>query len=275
LSARHRERARDLAQRGELRQALEEWRIALTIDPADVEARAGATALEGRIEELVAERVNLGRAALARGGHPEARRHLLAALALSPANQAAFDSLRDVLQAELTPAPDQIAKRPALPAERPATPDEAVDTDPMLADAREAFERGEYALALVDLSRLLSVNPRSPEATDLQKAVLTQFARTQLDQKDDEGAVRSLQQLVALAPDDEASRRLLAQARGRLVRKHYAEGIRLYREEKLPEAIDQWRSVLEYDPNHAGARKNIAEAERLLRALERRGPRQP
>jgi hypothetical protein len=64
--------------------------------------------------------------------------------------------------------------------------------------------------------------------------------------------------------------RSLQQARGRAVEAHYTRGVRLYQEEKLAEAIAAWRVVLDIDPQHANARRNIDQAERLLKALEQR-----
>jgi cytochrome c-type biogenesis protein CcmH/NrfG len=69
---------------------------------------------------------------------------------------------------------------------------------------------------------------------------------------------------------------LLRQARERAAQQHYAQGLQLYREEKLQEAIVQWKSVLEYEPDHANAKKNIEQAERLLRSLQQRQqPKKP
>ena len=39
-------------------------------------------------------------------------------------------------------------------------------------------------------------------------------------------------------------------------------------QEKLREAIARWRTVLEYDPSHANAKKNIDQAERMLQNLQ-------
>ena len=64
--------------------------------------------------------------------------------------------------------------------------------------------------------------------------------------------------------------RLLQQSRARVVDKHYSEGIKLYRDEKLKEAIREWQVVLEFDPTHVNAKKNIEQAERLLKGLEQR-----
>ena len=58
------------------------------------------------------------------------------------------------------------------------------------------------------------------------------------------------------------------------IQQHYSEGIRLYREEQLEAAIAKWQAVLEYDAQHADAKKNIEQAERILRALQERQRKQ-
>ncbi len=63
---------------------------------------------------------------------------------------------------------------------------------------------------------------------------------------------------------------MLDRAKSQLVQQHYNQGIRLYREEKLEPAIAEWRTVLQYDPNHEAAKKNIEQAERLLKGLQQR-----
>lgn len=44
--------------------------------------------------------------------------------------------------------------------------------------------------------------------------------------------------------------------------------------EKLAAAISEGRSVLQYDPNHEGAKRNIETAERLLKGLQERQQKQ-
>ena len=94
LAARHRQQAEALERDGQLRRAAEEWKIALAIAPGDTRARESLRALQARIDQMVAERLDEGRKALARGVHVEARRKFLAALALDPSNRAAFDALQ-------------------------------------------------------------------------------------------------------------------------------------------------------------------------------------
>jgi tetratricopeptide (TPR) repeat protein len=340
LAAPHREKAERLQKEGALRAALAEWTIALTIDPADTTVVEVKRRLETRIEREVAERVQQGRAALARDAHLEARRHFLAALALDPRNATAFEALRhdvkdvrfvthtvrsgetlgsiaqryygDRSRAEVLWEINQLPSNPRLvvgsslrvpeipglpfqlaaplptpaviaipgggpePARPPslAPRDEiAPEVDPMLAEVREAMENRNYAEALVDVDRLLASNPRYPEAADLKKSILYLLAKSQLEQKNYDESMKSLTQLAKLAPNYEDSAALLSQARTRSVQQHYAEGLRFYREEKLEEAITEWKLVLDLDPKHPSARKNIEQAETILKRLEERRKR--
>ena len=346
LAAKHRAEAARLEREGELRRALDHWKIALMIDKDDAAAREGQTKLEGRIEGAVTQRIQEGRAALQRSSHVEARRRFLAALALDPFNRTAFDALQnDVREVEsithtvragetlatlaqryygdrsrgeviwetnqLPPNPRLVAgstlkipeipglpflrteprREPlppiAAPAPAPgATPgppspgsppsrpeparEEPPEVNPLLADAREALERKEYPAALAGLDRLLASTPSDREGQDLRKVALYQYGKAQFDQKQYEESYRTLTQLTKLQPGYEDSPRLLQQAKTRTVDKHYSEGIKLYRDEKLKEAIREWQVVLEFDPTHANAKKNIEQAERLLKGLEQR-----
>ena len=94
LAARHRQQAEALERDGQLRRAAEEWKIVLAITPTDARARESLRALQARIDQLVAERIDEGRKALARGVQVEARRRFLAALALDPSSRPAFDALQ-------------------------------------------------------------------------------------------------------------------------------------------------------------------------------------
>jgi tetratricopeptide (TPR) repeat protein len=332
LVARHREQAGALERAGDFRRALEQLKVALTIDPDDGAARDGLQALSGRVEALVAERIQAGRAALARGAQGDARRQFLAALALDPANRAAFEALQneayegpfithtvragDTLAGlaqryygdrsrseviwesnQLPPNPrlaaGAILKIPEIPgvpfvhAEprrgAPASPaiaasltpeagvkEEHADVNPLLAEAREALDRRDWGEALSDVERFLAGSPGNPDGIAVKKQALYQQGKAQLDARRFGESYRTLVQLARLQPDYEDTGRLFQQARGRAVDQHYARGVRLFQEEKLGEAIAEWRQVLDLDPRHASARKNIDQAERILNALEQR-----
>jgi len=92
-ATRHLRNSESLESHGLLVQALEESKIALTIDPASTTAQEQRKRLEGRIEQEVAARMEKG-AKLASSSPAEAQRNFLAALALHPTSQAAFDAVR-------------------------------------------------------------------------------------------------------------------------------------------------------------------------------------
>jgi tetratricopeptide (TPR) repeat protein len=166
----------------------------------------------------------------------------------------------------------------AQPGAPPATKQEAAEeglfANPTLTDAREKLERGEFVLALSTVDRFLGQNPRSSEAVDLKRSILMQQSKTLLEQNKLPDSFSALSQLARLSPKDSAVASLLNKVRGRLVQEHYNQGIRLFREEKLPAAISEWRNVLQYEPNHEGAKKNIDQAERLLKGLQERQQKQ-
>jgi tetratricopeptide (TPR) repeat protein len=346
LAARHRQQAEALERDGQLRRAAEEWKIVLTITPGDARARESLRALQARIDQLVAERIDEGRKALARGVQVEARRKLLSALALDPSSRAAFEALQtDTREVEFIshtvragdtlaslaqryygdrsrseviwetnqlppnprltpgatlkipeipgvpfvhpearrpppavaaiPTPDVPRPGPApTPGPAPATPtpkeEYTSEVNPLLAEAREALERSDYADALGTVDKYLTSKPGDREGLTLKKQALYGQAKSQIEARQYPESIQSLTLLTRLQPDYENASALLKQARMRLVEQHYTQGVRFYREEKLKEAIAEWRVVLEMDPAHANARRNIDQAERLLRGLEQR-----
>ena len=166
------------------------------------------------------------------------------------------------------PGPGAPPTTPAAPASVPR--EEPAEVNPLLAEARESLERKDYATALGDADRLLASTPSNAEAQDLKRSALYGLGKTQYDQKQYKDSYATLGQLVKLAPNHEDAAKLLRQSRGRLIDDHFGRGIRYYREEKLPEAIAEWKAVLEIDPQHIAARKNLEQSERLLKSLEER-----
>jgi tetratricopeptide (TPR) repeat protein len=317
LVAAHVRRAQVFEQEGDLRRALDEWKIALTVEPGNETLQARRRALEARIAARVAERLGQGRDALTRGAHLEARRHFLAALAVDPLNQPALDALRSEVRevrvlfhtvrrgetlAELseryygdrtrgqviedtnrlrgaahlqTGTRLRIPEIPGVPFLAPdarprPSPLETPEVSPLVFEIREALDRGEWAQALADTEKLLAGSPQQLEGVELKKAALYGLGKSQLGERRTAEAYQTLTQLARLSPGYRDSAALLAQARDRLVQQHYSEGLRLYREERLEEAIAEWRAALELDPDHANARRNLEQAQRVLQGLQQR-----
>ena len=362
LVARHREKALKLERSGDLRRALDEWQIALTLEPHNAAAREGQARLEARLQRALASRLRQGQEALRRGAQLEARRNFLAALALDPGNKVAFETLRDRvkeihfvshtvargetlasiadryygdrLRSEVILEMNQLSSRPkagsqlkipeipgvpfrtaalqrtaaarrpeptrpeptqpgptqpeptpqepkqpeppapAAEAEESAREELTTESNPLLVDTREALERKEYDVALLGVDKLLEGNPRNPEWLDLKKSILYEDGKDSFDRKNYDEAHRTFSQLVELDRHFKDSAALLREARAKAIQQHYSEGIRLYREEQLEAAIAKWQAVLEYDSQHVDAKKNIDQAERILRALQERQRKQ-
>jgi len=162
------------------------------------------------------------------------------------------------------------AAAPPAPATPPSSREEPAEVNPLLAEAREAADRLDYGQALSDIDQLLASSPRNADAITLKKQVLYSQGKQQLDQRKYRDSYATLNQLSKIAPNYEDSATLMRQTRTRLIDEYYNSGIRYYREEKLPEAIAQWKAVLEIDPQHVNARKNLDQAERLLKQLDER-----
>jgi tetratricopeptide (TPR) repeat protein len=174
--------------------------------------------------------------------------------------------------------PEPVARpRPESPpaaAPKAEPVEETPYANPALAEAKEDLEKGDYVSALTIIDQFLGQNPRSTEALDLKRVALLQHGKALLEQNKLDDSLVTFNQLAKLSPRDTSVSALVGNVRGRLVQQHYNQGIRLYREEKLAEAIAEWRTVLQYDAKHDGARKNIETAERLLKSLKQRQEKQ-
>jgi len=290
LAAPHRAQAEALERGGHLRQAAEAWTTALALAPDHEPSRQARKRLRERMERELAEHMKEGWHALARDDAADAHRHFLAALAIDPNSQAAQQALR------ATPAP------PASAADAKANGADAransADARANGADAKangaDARANGADAKANGAVARPVSLTPSSPRLDTMAKPrvesnstarpltaslprplgedvrkpdALYAAAQAHLAEQRDEDAHRALAQLVKVSPGYKDSATLLRNVRARLVQQRYQEGLRLLREERLEAAIEQWRGTLELDPKHANARRNIEQAERMLRTL--------
>ena len=142
-AARHQRNAEILESNGLLAQALDESKIALTVDPDDASAQAQRKRLESRIEDEAARRIQAG-IKLTRASPSEAQRHFLAALALNPTLQVAFEALREVTATLVPPSatlvPPSVVKsitHTVRPSETPASIAELYYGDRSLGDVIE------------------------------------------------------------------------------------------------------------------------------------------
>ena len=153
---------------------------------------------------------------------------------------------------------------------REAPPQETTEINPLLVTAKEALDRGEFQVALADVDRLLGGNAQNVDGVELKKQILYGLGKTQLGQRRYDDSIQTLGQLAKLAPNYQDSGTLLRRAKEQAVQVHYRQGLELYQRERLEDAIAQWRAVLDLDPQHANAKRNLVRAEAQLKLLQQR-----
>jgi tetratricopeptide (TPR) repeat protein len=235
LAAPHRAKAEQFENAGRLQEAVEAWTTSLALAPDHEPSRQALRRVRERIDRDVAESLRRGWQALARDNTAEARRHFVAALALDPDSRAAQDAMRAT---------------PSVRGHSGDSPAWAPVTQPLT----------------VKLVHAVPPNGSAREETR-KPDVLYAAAREHLASGRDDEAYRALVQLDRASPGYRDSGALLHAVRVRLVRQRYQEGMRFFREERLEDAIARWRDLLEIDATHADARRNIDQAERMLRTL--------
>jgi tetratricopeptide (TPR) repeat protein len=223
----YRAQAAQHERRGELRPAVEAWMTAVALVPDHEPSRVALKRVRGQLDHELAERLKRGWTAVAREAPVEARQEFVAALALDPSSKSAHDGLRAL-------AGGAVPEKPAAPTVRPATPPPARAAAPVPNGKPEVYYTA---------------------------------AKAHLAEGRDEEAYRALVQLERVNPTYADSPQLLGEVRQRLVRQRYQDGLRLFREERLEDAIEKWRGVLELDARHPHARRNIEQAEKMLRTL--------
>jgi len=142
--------------------------------------------------------------------------------------------------------------------------------NPLLVEAREALDRSDYGEAVSNIDKFLAGNPGNRDGLTIKKQALYQLGKTEFNGRKYDDSYRTLAQLARLEPEYQDSATMMKQAKARAIDQHYKEGVRLYREEKPGDAIAEWKAVLALDPDHANAKRNIDQAEKLLKALEER-----
>jgi len=283
VAQRNQEEASRLEGTGRLHDALERWKIILTIDPQYPGARQKKTELEAKIKEQSNRHIVAGKELMQRRDKQGAQREFLAALRLDPVNREVLDQLyqseqqlgeqaafaksirKGGTQARSEAGQGGDAKSP--PTEE-GEEEEETGEDVSFAEATDLFRRGDYLAAIDALSRVLAQQPGLREAVEYQKLAYYNQGVAYIAKENYAEALKMFERLRRIQPDFKRLPHYIQTAREKLADQHYLAGIRQYKEKKLKEAIEEWDQALALNPKLENARRSKERARGLLKSLE-------
>lgn len=259
--------ARSLEYQGDLRGALEQWRIVHTVSPSDENA-AGKVHTLAALTKQRSEAARRDAAALLKAGDPKAARgRLLASLVFDPDDEATLGRLREIELATLRRRQAvrlrRYGDRQVERAMHASTLAEGKDRQlaRVFREAVALFERGELKRAESALEDYLAARPRDEKARRYAAQVQHMLAGAHGKNGEYREALQRLE--ASRDYDDSAALKLeeeIRLVRGKLAEQLYSQGVRISGE-NLQRAIDYWQMALTYDQGHARARLRLREAQ--------------
>jgi tetratricopeptide (TPR) repeat protein len=282
VAQRNQEEASRLEGTGRLHDALERWKIILTIDPQYPGASQKKRELEAKIKEQARLHVAAGKELLQRKEKQGAQRELLAALRLDPVNREVLELLyqseqqlgeQTAFARPLRKGGSEAKSQPGQSGDAKSSPTEEYEEEESgeevsLAEATDLFKRGDYLAAIDAFSRVLAQQPGLREAVDYQKLAYYNQGVAYMGKESYAEALKMFERLRRIQPDFKRLSHDMQTAREKLADQHYLAGIRQYKEKKLKEAIEEWDQALALNPKLENARRSKERARGLLKSLE-------
>jgi tetratricopeptide (TPR) repeat protein len=263
-----------LEQADRLREALDRWKIVLTIDARHATAPQRIQQISTTLREQSKRQVALGKEAFRRRDRQAAQRHYLAGLRLDPHNREALQGLytTDEQLGDHSAFAKSRTQNTRADAPSPLTvsseEEEETGEEVSLTEALELFRRNEYHAAIDAFSRVLARDPGLREALEYQKIAYYNMGVEYFEKADYTEALTMFDRLRKLQPDFKRLSHYWRQAREKLAEQHYLAGIRYFKEQQLKEAIQEWDQALALNPNLENAQRSKDRATRLLKNLE-------
>lgn len=263
-----------LEQAGRPREAIDRWKIVLTIDAHDTTASQKIQQLSTMLHEQSQRHVALGKEALRRRDRRAAQHHYMAGLRLNPQNREALQGLyaTDEQLGDHSAFAGSQAQRSRSADVPPLTvsseEEEETGEEISLVEALDLFKRKEYRAAIDAFNRVLVHEPNLQEAVEYQKLAYYNVGVEYFEKADYTEALTMFDRLKKLQPDFKRLSHYWQQAREKLAEQHYLAGIRHFKEQQLKEAIKEWDQALVFNPNLENARRSKERANRLLKNLE-------
>jgi pSer/pThr/pTyr-binding forkhead associated (FHA) protein/tetratricopeptide (TPR) repeat protein len=252
---------------GNLQMALEEYRKILVLDGSHHQAKAEAARLEEAIAQDAAARAERERVEREK----QAQVASLAEKAAALLGESKFDEARAALEEARALSPDSEFLSGKLAESYVAEGNYLKSRDPQR--ARTAYQKAlELAPGNADAQRGLSgmeASRRASQEKDKRVETLTEQGLAQLKREEYRAAYASFSELLKLDPGNGRAREFRDQAAKLLeaeVRPMYDEGVRLYNEGQLAEAMAQFQKVLAVEPDHADTKAFLQKASEKVRS---------
>lgn len=260
-----------LEDKGDISAAVEELKIALTLDPDNLKAKEQLGRLVEKRNKLAGEHYQAGMA-LKQSDLQGAKREFLMALRIRSDYQDAMLELKN-LQLESSEATLQVrAKREAASAVRAnersqASYEEAAD-ETTFERAVSLFEDGDYATAIHEFQKAKS---HSPNDSEIQRYLNLCWYDLGIALSRKKEYRKALEAFSKVKKGFENVDDYLKKSRSGLKQQAeelYKLGLKFFREQKLQDAISRWNAVLEIEPDHLKSKEYIEKAKKLQKALK-------
>lgn len=250
--------------KGNALQALNEWNLALTMDPNNEKVQNAIKTLKvnrlSRIKALVAEGDQYYQAQ----DYSDALDSYNKAKNIDPHSSLVKSKLKKVLSKQSS------------------------EVDNVYSKAKSAYSRGDLKNAQKYISLAKEMAPNNDKIADtffkIQKDISVKVKNLDTDgvslfeSGDKEKAKTKFQEVLKLKSSDETANDYVKRMTGQQaqekvdaekVKALYYEGVNLYINGKITEAIEKWKAVLKQDPNNINAQSNINKAYAKLQSIEK------
>lgn len=250
-------KAEKLTRKGDLAEALVQWKVLETIAGGDPELARKRRAVEANAKRQAERHYNTARAALAKRRVKRARRQFLAALALDPKHEGAIEELRSIEVRRVR------ADRPAVTSPMPRMPNRerpkvAAKADVPAKAAAKRTAKSTSAARSTSTAKSQAPPARKPDPTPRGTSESLERAVALAKQGDYIAAIPYYRSHLAQHPKDGNATKLLAVS-------HREAGISLYNRGKLRESLSHLEASVSYaGTNDTTVQSAVADAKSRL-----------
>ena len=150
----------------------------------------------------------------------------------------------------------------------PAESDEQLQIESYYVAALNLHQQKDYESASFELQKVINADPEYKDARNLYKDSEYLLGKERLAGGNLNGAYQCFKNVADLDPNYKDVSKRLDVTLVQLKDFHYRKGIKLYKQEKLEEALKEWKIVYELDPNYKKVDYYIQRCEQILKRLK-------